>query len=114
MNVHSYMLSILETTKESHYEKIVEIVDSMLRDIDELMEDPLFINNIHGEQELSLDQAIELLSNIRVQFLPDDLIQNRFKSQVFNAFTNSDDQSDDEGISIADLYQLGIIRHNQR
>jgi hypothetical protein len=65
------MLSILETTKESHYEKIVETVDSMLRDIDELMEDPLFINNIHGEQELSLDQAIELLSNIRVQFLPD-------------------------------------------
>ena len=71
MNVHSYMLSILEPTKESHYEKIVETVDSMLRDIDELMEDPLFINNIHGEQELSLDQAIELLSNIRVQFLPD-------------------------------------------
>ena len=71
MNVHSYMLSILETTKESHYEKIVETVDSMLRDIDELMEDPLFINNIHGEQELSLDQTIELLSNIRVQFLPD-------------------------------------------
>ena len=71
MNVHSYMLSILENTKESHYEKIVETVDSMLRDIDELMEDPLFINNIHGEQELSLDQAIELLSNIRVQFLPE-------------------------------------------
>ena len=70
MNVHSYMLSILETTKESHYEKIVETIDSMLRDIDELMEDPLFINNIHGEQELSLDQTIELLSNIRVQFLP--------------------------------------------
>ena len=48
------------------------------------------------------------------QFLPDDLIQNRFKSQVFNAFTNPDDQSDDEGISIADLYQLGIIRNKQR
>ena len=48
------------------------------------------------------------------QFLPDDLIQNRFKSQVFNEFTNPDDQSDDEGISIADLYQLGIIRNNQR
>ena len=71
MNIHSYMLSTLEPTKDSHYVKIVETVDSMLRDIDELMEDPLFINNIHGEQELSLDQAIELLSNIRVQFLPD-------------------------------------------
>ena len=71
MNVHSYMLSTLEPTKESHYEKIVETVDSMMRDIDELMEDPLFINNIHGEQELSLDQSVELLSNIRVQFLPE-------------------------------------------
>ena len=70
MNIHSYMLSTLEPTKDSHYVKIVETVDSILRDIDELMEDPLFINNIHGEQELSLDQAIELLSNIRVQFLP--------------------------------------------
>ena len=45
-------------------------VDSMLRDIDELLEDPLFIDNIHGEQELSLDQAVELFNNIRVQFLP--------------------------------------------
>ena len=70
MNIHKYMLATLEPTKESHYVKIVETVDSMLRDIDELMEDPLFINNIHGEQELSLDQAIELLNNIRVQFLP--------------------------------------------
>ena len=34
------------------------------------MEDPLFIDNIHGEQELSLDQSVELLNNIRVQFLP--------------------------------------------
>ena len=70
MNVHSYMLSILEPTKESHYEKIVETIDSMMRDVDELMEDPLFIDNIHGEQELSLDQAVELFNNIRVQFLP--------------------------------------------
>ena len=50
MNIHKYMLSTLEPTKEKHYVKIVETIDSMLRDIDELMEDPLFINNIHGEQ----------------------------------------------------------------
>ena len=70
MNIHTYMISTLEDTKQKHYEKIVETVDSMLRDIDELMEDPLFIDNIHGEQELSLDQAVELLNNIRVQFIP--------------------------------------------
>ena len=82
MNVHSYMLSILEPTKEAHYVKIVDTVDSMMRDIDELMEDPLFINNIHGEQELSLDQTIELLNNIRVQFLPDPKV--RYKPHPTN------------------------------
>ena len=70
MNIHTYMLSTLEKSKAKHYEEIVNTVDSMLRDIDELMEDPLFIDNIHGEQELSLDQAVELFNNIRVQFLP--------------------------------------------
>ena len=70
MNIHTYMLSTLEKSKAKHYEKIVNTLDSMLRDIDELMEDPLFIDNIHGEQELSLDQSVELLNNIRVQFLP--------------------------------------------
>jgi len=48
------------------------------------------------------------------QFLPDDLIQNRFRSQVFNAFTNSGNQPTTKGISITDLYQLGIIKNNQR
>ena len=71
MNNHTYVLSTLEKSKTKHYEKIVETVDSMLRDVDWLMEDPLFIDNIHGEQELSLDQAVELFNNIRVQFLPD-------------------------------------------
>ena len=50
MNIHTYMLSTLEKSKAKHYEEIVNTVDSMLRDIDELMEDPLFIDNIHGEQ----------------------------------------------------------------
>ncbi len=48
------------------------------------------------------------------QFLPDDLIQNRFRSQVFNAFTNSGNQPNTKGVSTTDLYQLGIIRNNQR
>ena len=70
MNIHTYMLSTLEKSKAKHYEEIVYTVDSMLRDIDELMAHPVFIDNIHGEQELSLDQAVELFNNIRVQFLP--------------------------------------------
>jgi len=70
MNLSTYMLSLLEPEKTKRYEEIVTLVDSMLRDIDELMEDPLFINNIHGEQELSLDQAVDLFTGIRSQFVP--------------------------------------------
>ena len=36
-----------------------------------LREDPLFIEKIHGEQELSLDQTIELLVGIRTHFITD-------------------------------------------
>ena len=70
MNLSTYMLSLLEPEKTKRYEEIVALVDSMLRDIDELMEDPLFINNIHGEQELSLDQTVDLFTGIRSQFVP--------------------------------------------
>ncbi len=42
--------------------------------------------------------------------LPNDLIQNRFNAQVFNAFSGSSNQtSGKEGISLTDLYQLGIV-----
>ena len=44
-------------------------VDIVLKHIDDLREDPLFIEKIHGEQELSLDQTIELLVGIRTHFI---------------------------------------------
>ena len=46
-------------------------IDSVLKHIDDLREDPLFIDKIHGEQELSLDQTIELLVGIRDHFVID-------------------------------------------
>ena len=55
---------------ESHHKGIVNKITEMLTSIDDLREDPLFIDNIHGEQELSLDQTIELLNGIRSQFEP--------------------------------------------
>ena len=55
---------------ETHYKGIIKKLDVVLKNIEELQEDPLFIDNIHGEQELNLDQAIELFKGIRVQFAP--------------------------------------------
>ena len=50
---------------------ILRKIDSILKNIDDLREDPLFIDNIHGEQELNLDQTIELLTGIRTHFVAD-------------------------------------------
>ena len=47
----------------------------MLRTVEDLQEDPLFITNIHGEQELNLDQAIELFKGIKVQFEPEPQVK---------------------------------------
>ena len=45
-------------------------VDSILQTIEGLMENPLFIDGIHGEQELSLDLAVDLFTSIKAGFIP--------------------------------------------
>ena len=71
MNFHAHMVQTLKkTSKATHHSAIVDQVDGILKTIEDLMEDPLFIDGIHGEQELSLDLAVELFSGIRSSFIP--------------------------------------------
>ena len=58
-----------KTDIKKHHSNILKKVDIVLKHIDDLREDPLFIEQIHGEQELSLDQTIELLVGIRTKFI---------------------------------------------
>ena len=58
------------TNMKKHYKLVVQNLENILKNIDTLREDPLFIDNIHGEQELGLDQAIEMLTAIKNQFIP--------------------------------------------
>tara|TARA_R100001082_G_scaffold85475_1_gene52042 strand:+ start:1547 stop:1804 length:258 start_codon:yes stop_codon:yes gene_type:complete len=59
-----------DTNMKKHYKLVVQNLENILKNIDTLREDPLFIDNIHGEQELGLDQAIEMLTAIKNQFIP--------------------------------------------
>ena len=59
-----------DTDMKNHYKLVVQNLENILKNIDTLREDPLFIDNIHGEQELGLDQAIEMLTAIKNQFIP--------------------------------------------
>ena len=56
-----------KTDIKKHHSNILRKVDTVLKHIDDLREDPLFIEQIHWEQELSLDQTIELLVGIRTK-----------------------------------------------
>ena len=71
MNLHTFMIMKLKekTDIKKHHANILRKVDTVLKHIDDLREDPLFIEQIHGEQELSLDQTIELLVGIRTHFI---------------------------------------------
>ena len=71
-NLYTYMISAMKQNTDmfKHHKGVVKTLDDVLKDIEMLLEDPLFIDGIHGEQELSLDQSLELFKAIRDQFKP--------------------------------------------
>ena len=72
MNLHTVVIKAMKKSDAlaSHHETIVTKLQGLYLEIKDLMEDPLFIDNIHGEQELSLDQTLELLIGIMSEFQP--------------------------------------------
>ena len=85
MNIHTYFVMKLKekTDLKKHHASILKKLDGVLSTIDGLREDPIFIDGIHGEQELSLDQTIELFNGIRSHFLPPNAstrISSRFRN----------------------------------
>ena len=84
MNLHTHMVKTLKKkSKTEQYATIVTKVDGILKTIEDLMEDSLFIDGIHGEQELSLDQTIELFHGIKANFLTKNV--NNEVSAAFEA-----------------------------
>jgi hypothetical protein len=62
----------MSKTQATTYETIVTKLELILNTLDDLMEDPLFMDTIHGEQELSLDLYYELIDTIITQFKPQE------------------------------------------
>lgn len=73
MNLHTFVIREMRKSDAvaAHHESIVTKLQMIYHEINDMIEDPLFIDNIHGEQELSLDQTLELLTGIISQFQPD-------------------------------------------
>jgi len=73
MNMYTWTIKTMSQkgSLESRYKEIVEKLDLIISLIDDLVEDPIFIDNIHGEQEMSLDLVFELFETIKSQFEPE-------------------------------------------
>lgn len=58
-------------TLDVRFQNIMDKIDLVMTTIEDLIEDPVFMDNIHGEQELSLDLTLELFETIASQLDPE-------------------------------------------
>ena len=71
-NLYTYMITTMQQNKDKvkSHQAVVKKLISIINNVEILQEDPIFIDGIHGEQELSLDQTLELIKAIKEQFIP--------------------------------------------
>lgn len=62
------------TDIEKRYKQIVDTLETAYRCLEDLMDDPIFLDTIHGEQELAMDQTLELIDGIKYSFIPEYLL----------------------------------------
>ena len=60
---------------DKRYEVIVDKLNLILNTLEDLIEDPIFLDTIHGEQELALDLKLELIDQITSQFQPKSTVE---------------------------------------
>lgn len=90
MNLYTFAIRSMaaSTSIEHHYEEVVKRLHSVISTLDELMEDSLFMDNIHGEQEIYLDHLLEMLNNVVARFQPappEPEFRPQFEEQSFDA-----------------------------
>jgi MinD-like ATPase involved in chromosome partitioning or flagellar assembly len=72
VNLYTYAVKTMASDSlDKHCEKILERLETIIVILEDLLEDPIFLDTIHGEQELSLDLALEVLDGIVVKFEPE-------------------------------------------
>lgn len=80
MNLYTHAIRTMAANEpiEKRFESILEKINSIICTLDDLLEDPIFLDTIHGEQELSLDLALEVLDGIAAKFEPQVEVKPQF------------------------------------
>lgn len=70
MNLYTYAIRTMTKSPsiDKHYNRITAQLNQVILILDELVEDPIFLDTINSEQEISLDLALEVLDSILAKF----------------------------------------------
>ena len=61
-----------QSPADQKQEQFIEVLRNVHATLTNLLEDPFFIDSIHGEQEMGLDLSLELIDNIIARIDPKD------------------------------------------
>jgi hypothetical protein len=88
MNLYTHAIRTMAANEsiEKRFEGILEKINSIICTLDDLLEDPIFLDTIHGEDEMSLDLALELLDRISVKFEPTSVTLQDHRIYVDDSF----------------------------
>lgn len=85
MNLYSYAIKAMkeDCSMEKRIQSIVETLETAYRCLEDLLDDPIFLDTVHGEQELALDQTLELIDNIKYMFEPEFILPHISEADMF-------------------------------
>lgn len=55
---------------DDQFSRIHKNLSDVITTLTDLLEDPIFLDTIHGEQEVTLDWTLEMLDGLRSKFEP--------------------------------------------
>lgn len=70
--VYMKAMKLRQSPADQKHNEFVSTLQTIHDQLTNLLEDPLFIDSIHGEQEVGLDQTLELIDNIIARINPVD------------------------------------------
>ena len=71
MNLYTHAVRTMsKDSLDSKTKYIIKSLTTVIDSIDDLLEEPIFLDTIDGEQELALDWTMEMLEKIKLKFEP--------------------------------------------
>ena len=71
-------MKLRDTNIDKKHCAFIDTLNKIHNELSNLLEDPLFLDSIHGEQEASLDLTLELIETIVHRLTPAEVEQDQY------------------------------------